>query len=125
MPSKINSREKGKRGERDFRDVLRGFGYSANRGQQFKGSPDSPDVVAQGLKIHFEVKYRERISIRESWDQATKDCGNNIPVLAHRSNRTPWLVTLSAEDFLNFLKLVNPAKGPQDPARGTDSTDGH
>jgi hypothetical protein len=37
----MNSREKGKRGERAWRDELRAAGYDARRGQQFSGSPDS------------------------------------------------------------------------------------
>ena len=36
----MNSREKGKRGERQWRDELRANGYDARRGQQFSGSPD-------------------------------------------------------------------------------------
>ena len=35
----MNSREKGKRGERQWRDELRANGYMARRGQQFAGSP--------------------------------------------------------------------------------------
>jgi len=45
----MNSREKGKRGERQWRDELRANGYAARRGQQFSGSPDSPDVICDGL----------------------------------------------------------------------------
>jgi hypothetical protein len=37
---RINSRQKGARGERQWRDELRAHGYDARRGQQFSGSPD-------------------------------------------------------------------------------------
>ena len=50
----MNSRNKGKRGELEWRDVIRSHGYEARRGQQFSGSPDSPDVVTD-LPYHFEV----------------------------------------------------------------------
>ena len=47
----MNSREKGKRGERQWRDELRANGYGARRGQQFCGSAESPDVVFYRLKL--------------------------------------------------------------------------
>jgi hypothetical protein len=72
----MNSREKGKRGERAWRDELRANGYDARRGQQFAGSPDSPDVVCGDLPwIHFEVKAVERLNIEEAMEQARGDCG--------------------------------------------------
>ena len=71
----MNSREKGKRGERQWRDELRANGYMARRGQQFAGSPDSPDVVCPDLAgIHFEVKAVERLNIYDAMEQARRDC---------------------------------------------------
>ena len=65
----MNSREKGKRGERQWRDELRANGYGARRGQQFSGSAESPDVVCEGLPwIHFEVKAVERLNIEEAME---------------------------------------------------------
>ena len=59
----MNSRDKGKRGERQWRDELRKNGYHARRGQQFSGSPDSPDVICDGLPwAHFEVKFVEHLN---------------------------------------------------------------
>src|SRR5215831_13204515 len=72
----MNSREKGKRGERQWRDELRANGYAARRGQQFCGSAESPDVVCDSLPwIHFEVKAVERLNIEEAMEQARRDCG--------------------------------------------------
>lgn len=94
----INSREKGKRGERQFRDELRGSGYAARRGQQFSGSPDSPDVVCEALWwIHFEVKVVENLNIYAAMAQAKRDCGGKVPVVAHRRNFSPWLITMEAD----------------------------
>ena len=71
----MNSREKGKRGERQWRDELRPNGYAAWRGQQFSGSAESPDVVCPALRwIHFEVKAVERLNIEEAMRQARADC---------------------------------------------------
>jgi Holliday junction resolvase len=52
----MNSRNKGKVGEREFASLLREHGFDARRGQQFSGSPDSPDVVSDALAwLHFEI----------------------------------------------------------------------
>src|SRR5262245_55959274 len=102
----MNSREKGKRGERQWRDELRANGYAARRGQQFCGSAESPDVVCEGLSwIHFEVKAVERLNIEEAMDQARRDCGmQEVPVVVHRRRRRPWLVTMEAETWLRVLR---------------------
>ena len=112
----MNSREKGKRGERQWRDELRANGFEARRGQQFCGSPESPDVVCPALPwLHFEVKAVERLNIEEAMEQARRDCrraetGNlkpelggvsRVPVVAHRRSFRPWLVTMEAETFFN------------------------
>lgn len=109
----MNSREKGKRGERLWRDELRAAGFTARRGQQFSGSADSPDVVCAELSwIHFEVKCVERLNIEEAMEQARADCGSGIaecgvpkvPVVAHKRSRRPWLVTMEAEVFFRLLR---------------------
>ena len=53
---KINGRQKGAQGEREFATVLKDLGIEARRGQQFSGGKDSPDVVADLTGVHFEVK---------------------------------------------------------------------
>ncbi len=101
----MNSREKGKRGERQWRDELRANGYAARRGQQFSGSPDSPDVVCDSLPwVHFEVKAVERLNIEEAMEQARRDAGGKIPIVAHRRNFRLWLVTMEAETFFRLLR---------------------
>src|SRR6478736_382700 len=101
----MNSREKGKRGERAWRDELRVNGYAARRGQQFAGSPDSPDVVCEQLRwIHFEVKAVERLNIEDAMEQARRDCGGKVPIVAHRRNFRAWLVTMEAETFFRLLR---------------------
>lgn len=59
MKKRVNSREKGVRGERFFSKHLRDLGFtSAIRGQQHKGGNDSPDVLCPDLAgLHFEVKF--------------------------------------------------------------------
>lgn len=109
MP-KINSRSKGCRGEREFAEALRAAGHSARRGQQFSGSPDSPDVVTS-LPFHFEVKRTESLSLYKAMEQAVRDAEpGKPPVVAHKRNRKEWLIVLHLSDF---LKLVGNAGKPR------------
>jgi Holliday junction resolvase len=120
----MNSREKGKRGERQWRDELRANGYEARRGQQFSGSPESPDVICDGLPwIHFEVKAVEKLNVQDAIDQARRDAGrlatggHKIPVVAHKRNFREWLVTMTAEVFFRFLRgdfCATPERSPRD-----------
>lgn len=99
-----NSKAKGGRGEREWAKVLRDAGLEAYRGQQFAGGVDSPDVVCESLPdVHFEVKRVERLNIHDAIDQAVTDCDWKVPVVAHRKNKKPWLVTMRAEDWLKLV----------------------
>ena len=100
----INSRAKGARGEREFADYLRKEGFEARRGQQFAGGKDSPDVVTNIPGVHFEVKRVEKGSIYPWIEQATRDAGNQIPVVAHRRNNERWIAILPMMDLLELLK---------------------
>lgn len=102
----INSRQKGARGERQWRDRLRENGYeSARRGQQFSGGPDSPDVVCDDLpQIHFEVKCVERLDLQKAVAQAMRDGDGKWPVVAHKKNLKGWMVTMPDEVFFALLR---------------------
>ena len=104
MAKKINSREKGKAGEREFAALCRKHGFeNARRGQQFSGI-EGKDVV--GLEgIHIEVKRVERLNIDEAMKQSIRDSKEGeIPIVAHRKNREPWKVTMRAEDWFEMYK---------------------
>ena len=102
----MNSRAKGARGERAFRDLLRAEGYEARRGQQFSGSPDSPDVVCPDLaNLHFEIKCVERLNIEDAMAQARRDAGTTkTPIVAHKRNHCNWLITMDAETFFSLIR---------------------
>jgi hypothetical protein len=61
----MNSRSKGCRGERAWRDWLREQGYlKAYRGAQFCGLRSNADVVCPETPlIHYEVKRGERLDV--------------------------------------------------------------
>jgi len=115
----MNSREKGKRGERGWRDVLRAAGFQAHRGAQYHGGPDSPDVRCPELPgFHFEVKAVERLNVWDAMAQAEADAGPlKIPLLAHTRNRSGWLVTMRARDWLSLIRAsghsAQPPKSPE------------
>lgn len=100
----MNSKQKGKRGEREFAEFLRSNGLTARRGQQFSGSPDSPDVICEELPwIHFEIKRVESLNINRAVEQAKVDCGDKLWAVAHKRNRGDWLITISANLFVKLL----------------------
>lgn len=99
----INSRAKGKAGELELAAFLRSFGYEARRGQQFSGGSDSPDVVTSLPGVHLECKRVEKGSLYEWLDQAIRDAGSNVPVVAHRRSRSEWVAILRLEDLLNLF----------------------
>lgn len=109
----MNSRAKGCRGEREWRDQLRAAGFkSARRGQQFSGGSDSPDVVCEELPgIHWEVKRVEAGNLYNWLAQAERDAGTKIPHVAHKRNGQGWVVISRAEDFLNLLKQYIQSQG--------------
>lgn len=103
----MNSRAKGARGERQWRDQLREAGYTARRGQQFAGGTDSPDVVCEELGVfHFEVKCVQALNVDKTMrEQAEPDAGpNKLPIIAHRKDRSQWLVTMKADTFFRLLR---------------------
>ena len=61
----INSKEKGKRGERDAVKFLRGSGFrNARRSQQYSGNDGTADIIVPELAyIHIEVKFRFDIGV--------------------------------------------------------------
>lgn len=101
---KINSKDKGARGEREFAKMCRDQGFKdARRGQQFSGI-EGDDVV--GLpNIHIECKWVEKLNVRTALDQSIRDAkSHETPIVAHKMNNKPWLVTMLADDFFRLYK---------------------
>lgn len=102
----MNAKKKGSAGERELLLLLEAHGIPAHRNNQiFIGGTDRPDVYAEvcGLPLHIEVKRQERLRLSEAVAQAVHDANNHaLPIVAHRSNRQPWLVTARLEDVLQL-----------------------
>ncbi len=104
----MNSRQKGKRGELDAAAFLSEQGFPARRGQQFAGSPDTPDVLCPLLKhVHFEIKRTQRTDLYGWIKQAVTDAGEKMPVVLHRKNNAEWLAIIRAPDLLALLRDTN------------------
>lgn len=102
-------REKGKRGEREWASLCRAEGFKdVRRTVQYCGNTgDAADCV--GLPgIHQEIKFVERLNIRDAMEQAKRDAAEKgdgeIPIVAHKKKYAEWLVTMRAEDWFKLYK---------------------
>lgn len=114
--NRINSRQKGKCGELDACKFLREIGFTARRGQQFRGGSDSPDVIVDELPdVHLEVKRNEAMALgNKIWTdacaQAKDEAGLASWAVLWRPNRAPWHLTfIAAAPFLTVT--LNHAHG--------------
>lgn len=99
----INSKEKGKRGEREVAKLGRQNGFMlSKRGQQYNGL-EGEDVVGFPL-LHIEVKLDENLVLFNAYLQACRDSRNgNAPVVFHRKKYEQWKVTMTADLFVLML----------------------
>jgi len=105
----MNSREKGKRGERAAAAALKELGLWAQRGVQHAGGEDSPDIKTAITGAHFEVKRVEKGNVHQWMAQAIADAGAKVPVVMHRKNRTEWLLTVRLSDVERFATEITSA----------------
>ena len=54
----------------------------------------------RGNPLHIEVKRTERLRLSEAMHQAKRDAVNAIPVVVHRANHQPWVISLELSEFL-------------------------
>ena len=121
----VNSRQKGKRIERQWRDELREAGFlKAFRGQQYCGAAGNADVVCPELPtIHFEVKGVQNLNVLAAMKQAIADSAKSgrTPTVAHKKNGEPWLVTMLAADWLRLVRDSDWVSSPEAPPATPDS----
>ena len=99
----INSREKGKRGEREWASFCREQGYEVRRGQQYSGIGGADCVGLPG--IHQEVKRTNRLSLYDALGQAQRDAEEGeIAIVAHRRDHHDWVVIMSAKDWFELYR---------------------
>jgi hypothetical protein len=101
----INSKQKGKTGELEWAKFCHEHGFKeVRRSQQYCGkNQDASDCI--GLpNVYQEVKRVEHLNINNAMTTAVQDAGDKIPIVAHRKNRSPWLVTMQAKDWFKLYK---------------------
>lgn len=99
-----NSRDKGKRGEREIVKLLKAHGYEdAHRSQQFCGKGESAADVEGVEGLHVEVKLGYKYGkIYDFLEQAERDAGDNFPVVFCRMDGRKWLAVTDAERFIKL-----------------------
>lgn len=112
----INSKKKGARFELTVSKKLKELGINARRGQQFNGL-EGEDVVSD-LDWNIECKAVERLNIDKAFEQSARDADpGKTPVVIHKRNLKPILITLKLEDFevaaKEFIAKVDLAPDPQ------------
>lgn len=104
---KVNSIEKGKRGEREFAKLLRFHGFdNSHRGQQFNGK-EGKDVVCPAMpKVHLEIKNQEKTPLKNyEWiEQARRDAKDLLPIVAMTRNHHEWLIMMPFETWITIMK---------------------
>lgn len=106
------SRDKGKRGEREFAHLLKEMGFDARRAQQYSGTEGTADVLSSILGVHWEVKRYSRIASNRFLEQAEEDAlVNDVPVVAMREDRGPWTIQIRAKDLIRFAAKIQNAVG--------------
>ncbi len=102
-----NSRQKGKRGELELANELRQYGLTARRGQQFKGTADSPDVVVEEWPhLHVECKRVQSLNLPAAVAKAVGEAGEGCgAAVFHRRNDEPWLVTMTLDQWMQLTGM--------------------
>mgnify|MGYP002798740963 FL=1 len=116
----INSRNKGKKGERELANILKDYGYDCRRGQQYNGL-DGEDVVGLDY-IHIEVKRVQALNLDEAMEQAKKDSKDNqMPAVFHRKNNKKWKVTMELDNWIQIYNEYYSSKKLSEVIRERDN----
>lgn len=102
------SRNKGKVYERRVSKLLTDAGYPAERGVQFHGGSESPDVRMKcDLPIHPECKNQESLNIWKALTQVESDAGvGKAGVVFFTRNHADDYVAMRFEDWVWLLDWV-------------------
>lgn len=107
MP-KINSRTKGKVGEREVKNMLNdALGYEAFKRNVMQSREGGCDLESD-LPVAIEVKRTQNVQLNQHVKQAREQGRriNKTPVLFYRRNGEKWqiLVDMTEQEFVEYLK---------------------
>ncbi len=115
------SRDKGKAGEREVVNILRGRGHTSRRTAPMQAAratlaalTGEPELSKQYADVdgldgyHLEVKRCETLSLPAWTRQAEADAAGsgNVPVVVYRQSRQPWRVSLTLDALLDLYEEV-------------------
>lgn len=104
--SKVNSKNKGKRGELELCHKLAEHGIEARRSQQYCGMDEGEADIVGLFGIYAEVKRVEALNVSKAMSQAERDAINGrMPTVFHRKNGEPWMVTMRLDDWAEMYKV--------------------
>lgn len=102
-----SQRDKGKRGERELARVLRSMGVDSRRTAQHCGVDGEIGDVVAWPGVHIECKRVEALNVAVALDQSIRDCPDgSVPIVCHRRDRRPWLVTVRLSDLEALAQAV-------------------
>lgn len=107
-----HSRAKGARGELEAALLLMQLGLQARRSVQYNGLAGGADIALDAsVPLHVEVKRTERLRPYEFIEQAQRDCKKpNVPIVLMRSSHKPWLVMMTAADWVRVSEVLIAAR---------------
>jgi len=103
----LNSRTKGKVGEREAAKLLSElFSLDVRRAQQYCGVAGHADLT--GFPgVHLEIKRREKGNVHRWMAQARSDCRSaDVPLLVHRASQEQWLATCDLASLPRLAKVL-------------------
>lgn len=105
---KINSKQKGKRGELEVAHIFSSAGFPTRRGVQYSGGKDSPDVVVDIISdyFHFEVKNTSKLQIGPLIQQMKRDAEFKVPIGVFKLPQYGWNIVMNFQTFLDLLQVL-------------------
>lgn len=102
------SRRRGKTGERELCKELEKLELPGfQRSQQHTGRHGDADIenTLTETSLLWECKRVERINVNAVMQRAIEDASakGRLPIIAHRKNRHPWLVTFQLNDLWDVV----------------------
>jgi hypothetical protein len=103
-----SSRRKGAEAERELAALLSElFQTEVRKASRMYTTGDKAPDVSGLIGLHVEVKRREAVNLTGALRQSQQDANGECPVVMHRSNRAPWLVTVALEDLPRLARTVS------------------
>jgi hypothetical protein len=99
------SRDKGKRFEREVRDLFTNAGFSARRSAQYCGANGDHDVIVDGTDLSVECKGVNRMSMYPWLEQSKADARDGeLPIVVSKQDRKPVIVTMEWDTFIKIYR---------------------